>query len=107
MSTAEADPVRRESREDTLRIVEYTRFPRVAAHQRLQLGFTRDLSASGMCLGVDEAAPIGSLLRVMVCGLDGRPSPARVERVVWCSAERDGRYWLGLELISDAQATHL
>jgi len=107
MSAAEAYPLRCEPREDTLRIVEYTCFPRVAVHQRPQLGFTRDLSTSGMCLGVDAAEPIGSLLRLAVCGLDGRPSPARVERVVWCSAERDGRYWLGLELISDAQATHL
>jgi hypothetical protein len=107
MSTAEVDPVRRESREDTLRIVEYTRFPRVAVDQGPQVGFTRDLSASGMCLGVDDAEPIGSLLRVMVCGLDGFPSTARVERVVWCSAERDGRYWLGLELISDARAARI
>jgi hypothetical protein len=107
MSTAEVEPVRRELREDTLRIVEYTRFPRVAVDGGTQLGFTRDLSASGMCLGVDDAEPIGSLLRVSVSGLDGSPSPARIERVVWCSAERDGRYWLGLELISDARAARL
>ncbi len=107
MSTAEADPIRQELREEALRIVEYTRFPRDAADQRQRLGFTRDLSVSGMCLGVDDAEPIGSLLRVTVCGLNGRPAPARVERVIWCSAERDGRYWLGLELLSDARASHL
>jgi hypothetical protein len=107
MSTAEADTIRREPREETLRIVEYTRFPRMANDQRQRVGFTRDLSASGMCLGVDDAEPIGSLLRLTVCGPDGSPMPARVERVVWCSAERDGRYWLGLELLSDARAAHL
>jgi len=90
-----------EPREEALRIVEYTRFPRLAPEARPQLGFTRDLSPSGLCLGTETAEPIGSLLRVTVHEIDGRATPASVHRVVWSSSERDGRFWLGLELLAE------
>ena len=86
--------VRREKREDIIRVVEYSRFPRVAQQQRLRVGFTRDLSKSGMCLGIDEAERVGSLLRLCTRDVEGRPGEARVGRVVWISAARDGR-WRG------------
>jgi hypothetical protein len=92
-----------EAREDTLRIVEYTGFPRLVPEARPRLGFTRDLSLSGLCLGTEAAEPIGSLLRVTVLEIDGRATPASVHRVVWCSSERDGRFWLGLELLAEPQ----
>ena len=100
----EFDPIRQAPREDSLRIVEYTRFPRGVLREAAGIGFTRDLSEAGMCLGVDNAEPIGSLLRVTLRGTDGRIEPPAVHRVVWCSAEQDGRHWLGLELLSDASA---
>ncbi len=95
------DPTRREPREQVLRIADYARFPRTAPDPSPGLGFTRDLSDAGICLGVDDAESIGSLLCVAIRGLDGRVGPRAIHRVVWCSAERDGRYWLGLERISD------
>jgi hypothetical protein len=95
-------PVRREPREDTVRIVEYAPFPRRDPHQRPRTGFTRDLSQRGMCVGVDAAEAVGSLLRVSLRGIDGRPERTAVNRVVWCSSERDGRFWLGLELMGEA-----
>jgi hypothetical protein len=101
MGIADANGARSEARESSLRIVEYTRFPRSAPGQGPRIGFTRDISETGMCLGVEEAVPIGSLLRLMVRALDGRATPPSIHRVVWCSAERDGRYWLGLELLSE------
>ncbi len=101
--TIDSQSARCEPREEVLRIVEYTRFPRLAPEARPQLGFTRDLSPSGLCLGADTAEPIGSLLRVTVREIDGRATPASVQRVVWCSSERDGRFWLGLELLAEPQ----
>jgi hypothetical protein len=98
------EEVRREEREETIRIVEYSRFPRVAPQQQLRVGFTRDFSESGMCLGVDQREPVGSLLRLCVRDLDGRCADTYVSRVVWTRSERDGRYWLGLELITKSLA---
>ncbi len=103
MRAVSSDATRKESREDSLWIVEYARFPRIYPEQRPRIGFTRDVSGTGMCLGVDDAEPIGSLLRVTVRSLDGRPRSPSIHRVVWCSTERDGRYWLGLEFVSERQ----
>jgi hypothetical protein len=99
--------LRSEPREQAVRIVDYTRFPRASRDQGARFGFTRDLSASGMCLGVDEAEPVGSLLRVTLRDVDGRPARCAIERVVWCSSARDGRYWLGLELVAEADPLRL
>ncbi|MBW2286234.1 MAG: PilZ domain-containing protein [Deltaproteobacteria bacterium] len=93
---------RREAREDTIRIVEYSRYPRDAAKQRLQLGFTRDLSRMGMCVGVDREERVGALLKLCVRDVDGGSPEPTIARVVWTRAERDGRFWLGLELLPDA-----
>ena len=95
---------RREPRQNTVRIVEYTRFPRVGPSRGPRIGFTRDLSASGMCIGADEPEPVGSLLRVTLRNVDGRPSQPCVERVVWCSPARDGRHWIGVERLAEAEA---
>lgn len=92
---------RREERHDAVRIVEYTRFPRVGAGAGPRFAFTRDHSASGMCIGCDEPEPPGALLRLSVRDLDGRASSPRLERVVWCEPAGDGRFWLGLERVTD------
>jgi hypothetical protein len=94
--------VRREPRREIVRIVEYACFPRATADQPRRLGFTRDVSRSGMCIGADRSEHVGELLRLSVRGLDGRAQEPVVARVVWTSAERDGRFWLGLELLADA-----
>jgi len=90
---------RREPRENTVRIVEYTPFPRVASHEHPRIGFTRDLSRHGMCLGVDGPEDVGAMLRVTIRDVMGQPERPGVARVAWCSDERDGRHWLGLESI--------
>ena len=94
--------VRVGKRDETIRIVEYSRFPRVAPLQELRIGFTRDVSAAGMCLGVDECEPVGSLLRLSVRDVAGWCADTFIGRVVWTDAERDGRFWLGLELLTEA-----
>jgi hypothetical protein len=93
---------RREIRRDEVRSAEYTPFPRIRAEQRPRVGFTRDISPLGMCLGVDVPENVGSLIRIEVRRLDGRSIGATIGRVAWCSSTRDGRYWLGLDLLCEA-----
>jgi len=92
---------RREPRMDVVRIVEYTHFPRVDSESTPRLAFTRDVSASGMCIGADEPEPTDTMLRVTLRGVDGDPGITVVDRVVWCSPTQDGRWWIGLESMTD------
>jgi len=86
-------------RVDTVRIVEFSRYPRDAAEQQLQIGFTRDFSPMGMCVGVDRGERVGTLLKVCVHEVDGDRSEPSLARVVWTKTEWNGRFWLGLELL--------
>ena len=67
----------------------------------LRMGFTRDLSDSGMCLGLDEISPVGSLLQVTLQDLEGSPRRQAVGRVVWSRHDTDSRFWHGLELLGN------
>ncbi len=91
---------RREPREDLVRRVEYCRFPRVRADQRLRIGATRDLSASGLCLRAEEAEPVGALLRIALCALDGHAGPEAIARVAWTAPVGDGSHWVGLAVVA-------
>ena len=94
-------PTRREQRIDEVRSAEYTPFPRTHASQTPRRGFTRDVSPLGMCLGVDVSERIGALLRVEVRQIDGQSIGATIGRVVWCKPTRDGRHWIGLDLLCE------
>jgi hypothetical protein len=96
--------LRREPRREVVRIVEYTRFPRVGSEHGPRIGFTRNISTSGVCIGTDEPEAVGTLLRLSIRELDGRPSKPCIERVVWCSGADDGRYWIGLERLTDTHS---
>jgi hypothetical protein len=95
--------IRSEEREEMIRVVEYSPFPRIAP-QQLRVGFSRDISRSGLCLGVDECEAVGSLLRIGVRDIEGRTGDPRVGRVAWRSKTRDGRYWIGIELLTPLMA---
>ena len=99
--TALFTPIRRERRVDEGRSSEYTPFPRTRADQTPRRGFTRDVSPLGMCLGVDVPEQLGALLRIEVKRLDGQPIGATIGRVVWRQPTRDGRYWIGLDLLCE------
>jgi hypothetical protein len=106
---------RREPRPEVVRLVEYAPFPRVSKDSQQRVGYTRaplallsdggeyDENASGMCLGADHAEAEGSLLRVIVRGVDGRPTLDSIARVVWCLPREDGRFWIGLALVADGR----
>ena len=53
------------------------------ADQRLRVGFTRDVSGSGLCLRTEQPEPIGALVRLMLRGVDGEPEPDALARVAW------------------------
>ena len=91
---------RREKRDPLVRQVEINPFPRVLLAKGQQIGMTRDLSASGLCLRTEREQPVGSLLRVVVRGVDGRPALESVGRVAWCSPVRGGACWIGLSLVA-------
>lgn len=91
--------LRREERLDVVRRVDYAPYPRARTAQSERVGFTRDLSASGMCLRIDVPEPVGSLLRLMQSELNGRPARESIARVVWSSPTVDGGCWVGLALI--------
>jgi hypothetical protein len=88
--------------EGGVRMVEYSRFPRTSPDVGARLAFTRHGSDSGLCIGCEEPEPVGSLLRVSIRDLDGRPSHVQLARVVWCRAAGDGRHWLGLEPVTNS-----
>ena len=101
VATGARRPARREERVAVVRHVEYTPFPRVSAHQRGRVGFTRDVSPGGLCLRVETPERSGSLVRIAVRGVDGRPARVAIARVVWSRATVDGAFWLGLEVVED------
>ncbi len=90
---------RREPREKLVRHVEYCPFPRARSDQCLQVGFTRDLSPSGMCVHVDTPERLGSLLRVTLRDVDGRPKLESIARIAWSGPAADGGFWIGLSLL--------
>ena len=83
-----------------MRIVEYTRFPRVESEQGHRVGFTRDISRSGLCVSAEAPEPVGSLLRLTPYAVDGRAREPGVGRVAWCRPSGAGRYSIGLQLLT-------
>jgi hypothetical protein len=90
---------RREPRAEVLLHVEYCPFPRSKSDQCLRVGFTRDLSPSGMCVHIDTPERVGSLLRVTLSDLDGRPRFESIARIAWSSPTVDGGHRIGLALL--------
>lgn len=84
-----------EAREAWIRAVEYCPYPRVSA-RGWRVGFLRDGSAPGTCLEVDRELPIGSLLRLTLPRIDGRPTSDSLARVASCQ-EGEGGWHLELE----------
>ncbi|MBW2272204.1 MAG: PilZ domain-containing protein [Deltaproteobacteria bacterium] len=93
---------RRQERRSILRIVDYSPFPRAAADEQVGTGFAKNESAAGLCIAMGSAQVLGALLRVVVRGVDGTPTRDAIVRVVWCRAQQDGDYHVGLELMRES-----
>lgn len=98
--TGRSRPARKVRRDETMRLVEYAPFPRVHRDQQWRHGFTLDLSPRGLCVRAKEVAPIGSLLRIIVRSVDGRPSLDAVARVTWIARSPGGSPRMGLEIVA-------
>ncbi len=108
-SGTEAEPtelpkLRREERLDVVRRVDYAPYPRARTSQGERVGFTRDLSSSGMCLRIDASEPVGSLLRLSQNEIDGSTTRESIARVVWSAPTVDGGCWVGLAVIEPRRA---
>lgn len=98
--TGRSRTVRRVRRDATVRLVEYAPFPRVHRDQQWRHGFTLDLSPRGLCVRAKMVAPIGSLLRIIVRSVDGRPSLDAVARVAWIAHTPNAHPRMGLEIVA-------
>jgi hypothetical protein len=102
-SSAASEGTRRERREEVVRHVEYYPYPRARSDQGLRIGFTRDVSPSGLCVRVDTPERVGSLLRVTLREVDGHPTLESIARIVWSAPSIDGGLWIGLSLLEAAR----
>jgi hypothetical protein len=91
---------RREPRQRLVRPVEYAPFPRTSGEQLERRGVTRDVSTSGMCLRLEAPEPVGSLLRVIVADVEGRPALGSVGRVAWARPVAEGVWHVGLAVVT-------
>lgn len=95
----DAYPPRAEKRDAVVRIVEYSRYPRIARSERRMVGFTRNQSQSGLCVVASEAEAEGTLLRLALRTVDGGAALDALAHVAWCERRDDGRYWIGVALL--------
>ena len=92
--------VRKARRIATVRLVEFAPFPRARREERWRVGFTLDLSSQGACLRAKETEAVGSLIRVIVRGVGGRPTLDSIARVVWSADGRFGEVRMGLSMLA-------
>ncbi len=93
--------IRRTDRERAVQVAEYAPYPRVSSDQRRRIAFTVDRSEQGMCLNGDAGEQPGTLLRVVLRGVDGRPTLDVLARVIWLTPRDDGRFQMGLSVVAE------
>ncbi len=91
------DAVRGQRRRDEIQIVEYAPFPRLG-DQPGRVGFTRDVSESGLCACVDSPVREGALIRVRLRDVTGRIEREAIARVAWSERPPNAHRRLGLQL---------
>lgn len=99
-STLGLQAARKARRIATVRLVEFAPFPRERRDEQWGVGFTLDLSSRGACLRTKEAAAVGSLLRVVVRGVDGRPTVDSIARVIWHARGNYGEVRMGISMLA-------
>jgi hypothetical protein len=92
---------RREPRERTVHVVEYSRYPRRLASEQRRVGYTQDRSASGLGLDLAERVRPGELLHVMLRDIDGTVAVDGLARVVWCKEADGGRAHAGVSMLRE------
>jgi hypothetical protein len=97
-SIAGLEALRCEFREELVRIVECTPFPRMRPDAGARFGFTRNVSKSGLCATIDLAVEEGSLVHMRLWDPSGRVAREAIARVAWSEPLGPTRHRLGLEL---------
>jgi hypothetical protein len=92
---------RREPRERTVNIVEYSRYPRRLANEGRRIAYTQDRSASGLGLDLSERVWPGELLQVTLRDIDGAIAVDGLARVVWCRNAEGGRVHAGVSMLRE------
>ena len=92
---------RREPRERTVNIVEYSRYPRRLANEGRRVAYTQDCSASGLGLDLSERVWPGELLQVTLRDIDGTIAVDGLARVVWCRQAEGGRVHAGVSMLRE------
>jgi hypothetical protein len=93
---------RSEPRERTVRVVEYSRYPRRLANEGRHIGYTQDRSAGGLGLDLGERVWPGELLQVTLLDIDGAVEKGGLARVVWCREKPNGRAEAGVSMLRES-----
>ena len=96
-----ATPARSEPRQQTVHVVEYSRYPRRSPDDARRVAYTQDRSATGLGLDLNERVYPGELLRVSLRDIDGGNSIEGLARVVWCRPVDGGRAQAGLAMLRE------
>lgn len=94
-------PLRLESRERVVHVVEYARYPRRLASENRRIAYTQDRSENGFGLDLPERVRPGELLQVSVRDIDGQVAIDGLARVVWCRPTEDGRARAGVAVLRE------
>ena len=94
-------PARSEPRQQTVHVVEYSRYPRRSAQDVRRVAYTQDRSSTGLGLDLNERVYPGELLQVSLRDIDGSHSVEGLARVVWCRETEGGRVHAGLSMLRE------
>jgi len=90
-----------EPREQTVHVVEYSRYPRRLASEGRQIAYTQDRSESGLGLDLSERVWPGELLQITLRDIDGTVAIDGLARVVWCQEKAGGRAEAGVSMLRE------
>ncbi len=89
-------------REATVRLIEYSPFPRVSAAHSERTTYTQDISDSGMRIAAHTPLATDTMLHVVVRSIHGEKLQDALARVVWSNTSSSGGISMGLELVAEA-----
>ena len=99
--TVTAGSTREETREPTVHVVEYSRYPRRIADESRRVAYTQDRSETGLGLDLPEPVAPGELLHVTLRDIDGEVAIDGLARVVWCEVSDRGRARAGVAMLRE------
>ena len=94
-------PLRLESRQSVVHVVEYSHYPRRLASENRRIAYTQDRSEGGLGLDLPERVRPGELLQVTVRDIDGEVEVDGLARVVWCHETEGGRARAGVSILRE------